>query len=210
MRRSLVRLSGASAALLALSATLGAQTSPGTWRAPGTLAMALLSTPAPAPGREARLAPSVARAAAGWTQDALGSVVLRRGSGSPRRVVACALDQPTFVVSEITDDGYLRLHDPAGFPHVSLPLAELEVAWRAERIGYRRGAFRCWLAPSVSAARTSGAADPRRTRRPLWTSCGWTSVRSPAPRSSDWASRLWTPSGGRASRPSGRAAAWCI
>ena len=113
MRRSLVRLSGASAALLALSATLGAQTSPGTWRAPGTLAMALLSTPAPAQGREARLAPSVARAAAGWTQDALGSVVLRRGSGSPRRVVACALDQPTFVVSEITDDGYLRLHDPA-------------------------------------------------------------------------------------------------
>src|SRR6185312_5308478 len=41
---------------------------------------------------------------------------MRRGSGSPRRIVACAIDEPTFVVSELTADGYLRLHDPVGLP----------------------------------------------------------------------------------------------
>jgi hypothetical protein len=30
---------------------------------------------------------------------------------------------------------------------VRLAFAQLEHAWRAERIGYRRGAFRCWTAP---------------------------------------------------------------
>lgn len=73
----------------------------------------LLSAPRPAPGREGddELAPALA--SAGWTRDPLGSFVMRRGSGSPRRVVACGLDQPGYVVSEITDDGFLRLSAPA-------------------------------------------------------------------------------------------------
>lgn len=62
-------------------------------------------------------APAVARRVGlvlpGWTQDALGSWTITRGRGAPHRVVACALDRPAYVVSEITDDGYLRLHDPA-------------------------------------------------------------------------------------------------
>ena len=41
----------------------------------------------------------------------LGNLMLRKGSGSPRRVVACALDRPGFAVTEITDDGYLRLRE---------------------------------------------------------------------------------------------------
>jgi hypothetical protein len=64
-----------------------------------------------------------------------------------------ALGSDHYVVAYAIDDAAVRLHDPAGFPHVSLSLPDLEVAWRAERIGYRRGAFRCWLAP-------------RRVRRP--------------------------------------------
>jgi len=35
----------------------------------------------------------------------LGNLFLRKGSGTPRRVVACALDRPGFAVSEITDAG---------------------------------------------------------------------------------------------------------
>jgi hypothetical protein len=45
------------------------------------------------------------------------------------------------------DDREVQLHDPDRYPHVSLPLANLERAWRAERIGYRRGPYRLWAAP---------------------------------------------------------------
>jgi hypothetical protein len=38
------------------------------------------------------------------------------------------------------------LHDPAGFPYVSLPLDDLGQAWKAESIRYRRGHYRCWTA----------------------------------------------------------------
>src|SRR4051812_11547652 len=61
------------------------------------------------PGWEHRATDSLRRA--GWSRDALGNLILRKGSGSPRRVVACALDRPAFAVTEITDDGYLRLRE---------------------------------------------------------------------------------------------------
>jgi len=51
------------------------------------------------------------KAMPGWQRDALGNLVLRKGSGAPRRVVACAIDQPGFAVTEITDGGYLRLRE---------------------------------------------------------------------------------------------------
>jgi putative aminopeptidase FrvX len=41
--------------------------------------------------------------------DNLGDVIVTIGSGSPRRLVAAPIDEPGFVVSQITDDGYLRL-----------------------------------------------------------------------------------------------------
>lgn len=49
-----------------------------------------------------------------WNRDNLGNLILRKGSGSPRRVVACAIDRPGFAVTEITDDGYLRLREVGG------------------------------------------------------------------------------------------------
>ena len=53
-----------------------------------------------------------------WKRDALGNLILRKGSGSPRRVVACGIDRPGFAVTEITDDGYLRLREAGGIqPH---------------------------------------------------------------------------------------------
>ncbi len=46
-----------------------------------------------------------------WRRDASGNLMLRKGSGTPRRVVACALDRPGFAVTEITPDGYIRLRE---------------------------------------------------------------------------------------------------
>ena len=63
------------------------------------------------PGWEHLATDPIMRAMPGWKRDALGNLILRKGSGSPRRVVACALDRPGFAVTEITDEGYLRLRE---------------------------------------------------------------------------------------------------
>ena len=70
------------------------------------------------PGREYLATDEIMRALPGWKRDNLGNLILRKGSGSPRRVVACALDRPAFAVTEITDDGYIRLREAgAGRQH---------------------------------------------------------------------------------------------
>jgi putative aminopeptidase FrvX len=61
------------------------------------------------PGRELRAAETISRSLPGWRRDSIGNLVLKRGEGRPLRVVACALDEAGYVVSEVTSDGYLRL-----------------------------------------------------------------------------------------------------
>ena len=63
------------------------------------------------PGWEQFATDRIVAAMPGWRRDALGNLMLRQGSGSPRRVVACGLDRPGFAVTEITDGGYLRLRE---------------------------------------------------------------------------------------------------
>jgi putative aminopeptidase FrvX len=63
-----------------------------------------------ATGYETRAAARLAGAMPGWSADRWGNLVMRVGAGSPRRIVACALDRPSYAVSQITDDGYLRVH----------------------------------------------------------------------------------------------------
>jgi len=63
-----------------------------------------------ATGYESRVAPALATALGEWRADRWGNVVATVGSGSPHRVVACALDRPSYAVSQVTDDGYLRVH----------------------------------------------------------------------------------------------------
>lgn len=46
----------------------------------------------------------------GWERDESGNLIRRVGSGTPRRVIACGLDGHGYVVTQIRDDGYLRLH----------------------------------------------------------------------------------------------------
>lgn len=50
----------------------------------------------------------------GVERDRLGNVVMTLGQGEPRRLVACGLDEPGFVISEIRQDGYLRLRPVGG------------------------------------------------------------------------------------------------
>ena len=69
------------------------------------------------PGREALATDEIQQALKGWKRDNLGNLILRKGSGSPRRVVACALDRPGFAVTEITDNGYLRLRETGAVRH---------------------------------------------------------------------------------------------
>ena len=63
-----------------------------------------------ATGYETRTAPAIADGMPGWSVDRWGNVVTTVGSSTPRQIVACALDRPSYAVSQITGDGYLRVH----------------------------------------------------------------------------------------------------
>jgi putative aminopeptidase FrvX len=62
------------------------------------------------PGAEELATIPLMKALPGWTRDRSGNLIKRTGQGRPRRVVACGLDVTAYVVSQITDDGYIRLH----------------------------------------------------------------------------------------------------
>ena len=68
------------------------------------------------PGREHFATDKILQVMPGWKRDALGNLILRKGSGSPRRVIACGLDRPALAVTEITDDGYIRLREVGARP----------------------------------------------------------------------------------------------
>ncbi len=63
-----------------------------------------------ATGYETRTADRLEAGFPGWQADRWGNLVRRVGSGRPRRVVACGLDRPSYAASQITEDGYLRVH----------------------------------------------------------------------------------------------------
>ena len=73
-----------------------------------------------APGYERVATDRIMSATSGWTRDDIGNLVKRAGSGSPRRVLACGIDETGYVVSEITDDGYLRVHGIGNGRHPAL------------------------------------------------------------------------------------------
>lgn len=62
------------------------------------------------PGYEEQATDRIMAATSGFTRDAQGNLVRRVGSGSPKRVLACGLDEVGYAVSEITEDGFLRVH----------------------------------------------------------------------------------------------------
>ena len=125
------------------------------------------------PGWEHRATDVIMRRMPGWQPDALGNLILRKGSGSPRRVVACALDRPGFAVTEITEEGYLRLREVgAGRQH---PL------WHQFHEGQRlRVLARNGVVPAVAIVKSTHlqrgrAPAPVTTLDDLWVDVGATS-----------------------------------
>lgn len=98
----------------------------------------------------------------GWKRDALGNLIMSQGSGSPRRVVACALDRPGFAVTEITEEGYLRLREVgAGRQH---PL------WNQFHEGQRlRVLTRGGVVPAVAIVKSTHLQGGRNPNAPLTT-----------------------------------------
>ncbi len=50
----------------------------------------------------------------GSTRDRSGNVTLTLGRGTPKRLVSCGIDEPGYVVGNVTDDGYVRLRRVPG------------------------------------------------------------------------------------------------
>jgi putative aminopeptidase len=73
-----------------------------------------------APGYERLATDHIETAEPGWAVDRAGNLVRRVGEGSPRRVIACGIDETGYVVSAIDDDGYLRVHMDGNGKHVPL------------------------------------------------------------------------------------------
>jgi putative aminopeptidase len=69
-----------------------------------------VETPA-IPGYEQVLAKEIQKDLAKWKPqiDTIGNVVVTIGSGAPHRVIVTPMDEPGYIVSSITPDGYLRV-----------------------------------------------------------------------------------------------------
>lgn len=77
---------------------------------------AWIQLPAP-PGGESAAHTALTGTLRGWTADGFGNLVRHVGVGAPRTVIACAMDIPGFVVSQITEQGFVRLHRTGGGGH---------------------------------------------------------------------------------------------
>ena len=55
-------------------------------------------------------------------KDRVGNVVLTLGRGTPKRLVACPLDEPGYVVGNVTDEGYLTLRRVGRVTAAAAPL----------------------------------------------------------------------------------------
>ena len=55
-------------------------------------------------------------------KDRVGNVVLTLGRGAPKRLVSCPLDEPGYVVGNVTDEGYLTLRRVGRLTPGSAPL----------------------------------------------------------------------------------------
>jgi putative aminopeptidase FrvX len=71
--------------------------------------------------------------------DNLGNVYVTLGSGSPLRLIATPMDEPGYIVSEITADGYLRVQRlPQAPPNATFDLLHAaQPAWVVTRSGNR-------------------------------------------------------------------------
>lgn len=74
----------------------------------------------------------------GAIRDRAGNIVLTLGEGEPRRLVACPMDEPGFVVGGIRDDGFLTLRRAGPSPG---PLADQQYEGQRVVVWGRKGAL---------------------------------------------------------------------
>ena len=100
----------------------------------------LVRTPAVS-GYEQKLAEQIREKLKGLSPhtDNLGNVYVTLGSGSPLRLIVTPMDEPGYVVSEITADGYLRVQRlPQAPPNATFDLLHAaQPAWVVTRSGNR-------------------------------------------------------------------------
>ncbi len=132
-----------------------------------------LSTMTAVSGYESALADSVQRLLPGSTRDRLGDVILTLGSGEPRRLAYCGLDEPGYVVGNITGDGFLRLRRE-GTGRETSPLFDQQIEGQRVTVWGRRGGI-----PGVVAVRSvhltrgrSAGADQLFTVDDAWVDVG--------------------------------------
>jgi putative aminopeptidase FrvX len=74
-----------------------------------TTTVSELATMAAVTGYEQGFAATLKASLPGARTDRAGNVVLALGSGTPKRLLACPMDEPGYVVGGVRDDGYLTL-----------------------------------------------------------------------------------------------------
>lgn len=93
-------------AILALSVTL-----PAASFAQGTAEILATWVALDAPtGHEHHATAAIEDSFSGWSRDRYGNLSKSVGQGEPERVIACGLDSFGYAISQVTEDGYLRLH----------------------------------------------------------------------------------------------------
>ncbi len=135
----------------------------------------LVSQPA-VPGRETALSQWIASQLKSAKIDDIGNVIVTTGSGQPHRVLVAPIDEPGFVISRITEDGYLQLQR---LPQVAnLPLFQELSTGQPLLVGNKNGKW-----SYAAMAGLSVHLQPGRKQRPdmndidnLWADVGATSA----------------------------------
>lgn len=109
-------------------------------------------------GYEQAMTDSLLTLLPGSTRDRTGNVTLQIGSGTPKRLISCSIDEIGYVVGNITDDGYLMLRRVGGGVRLS-PLFDQQLEGHRVTLFGRRGAV-----PGVVAVRSTHLTRGRPTQ----------------------------------------------
>ncbi|HEU4648026.1 MAG TPA: hypothetical protein VFS33_03125 [Gemmatimonadales bacterium] len=120
---------------LALPAALAAQ-SPSKANADLVLRLAGMTA---VTGYEQAMADTLLTLLPGATRDRAGNVVLVRGSGAPRRLAACPMDETGYVVGRVRPDGYLTLRRSPATDAPIPPLFDQQLEGQRVTVFGRRG-----------------------------------------------------------------------
>ena len=111
--------------------------------------------------------------------DNLGDVIVTIGSGAPHRLIVTPIDEPGFVVSGITADGYLRLATPSAGRNLP-PI--FNALYSAQPVKVRTASGK-WIDGVVAGISVHSIARMKRCRAPATSkTCTSTSAQPPPPK----------------------------